>query len=290
MANEFRTFAAKFCMMSECHGACYISNGELVDCHGFDKVFLSHSTYIYEVFRVMWGIPLFLEDHLERLFQSVQLTGNSFPWTLSDLERQVMVLIETNSLKVGNLKFVFRQAGAGEKDILLLYVTEHKYPTQQQFDEGVAVVLFDGIRSNPNAKVMDVVLRQQTNEVKVSKHVYETLLVDAEGYITEGSRSNVFFIAGDAVITPPLDYVLPGITRKHIIECCRNMRLTVREERVHMSRLKEFDAAFISGTSRRVLPLNQIDNHTFDARHKLIRQIQHDFNNKITVYLLRAGL
>jgi branched-chain amino acid aminotransferase len=147
--------------MSECLGAFYISNGKLLIATAFDEVFQSHPTYIYEVFRVMGGIPLFLEDHLERLLQSAQLTGHVFPYTLPALMRQVAGLIDANALKVGNMKFVFRQAGPGDEAMLLLYVTEHQYPTQQQFDEGVAVVLFDGVRDNPNAKVMDVTLRSR---------------------------------------------------------------------------------------------------------------------------------
>jgi branched-chain amino acid aminotransferase len=289
-ANVFTYLCRKYCTMSECLGSYYISNGKLADCDDFYKVFQPHPTYIYEVFRVMGGIPLFLEDHLERLLQSANLTGYFFPWNPFDLEKQVTELINANGLKVGNIKFVFCPGTTGGEPLLLLYITEHQYPTQCQFDEGVGVVLFEGIRDNPNAKIMDVALRQQTNKVRISENVYEALLVDNEGYITEGSRSNVFFITGDVVFTPPTDEVLPGITRKHIIECCHEKGIPIREERVNISTLEEFDAAFISGTSRRVLPINQINTISFDPRHQLIRQIQHAFNNKVTVYLLHARM
>ncbi len=276
--------------MTECLGIYYMRNGVLTSCSDFDGVLLSHPTYIYEVFRVIGGIPLFLEDHLDRLLRSVSLTGQAMTWLCSDIVTHVTWLIDANSMKDGNIKLVFHPATVDREAVLLIYITEHQYPTQQQYKDGVEVVLFEGVRDNPNAKVMDVALRRQTNEVKSSESVYETLLVDDWGYITEGSRSNVFFIIGDVVITPPVGDVLPGITRKHIIGCCRDMGVTVREEKVHLSRLATFDAIFISGTSRRVLPVNRINDQIFDPGHRLTRDIQHAFNNKLTVYLLRAEL
>lgn len=286
----FRNFAGNANAVNECLGIYYMLNGRLAPCSSFDEVLLSHPKYIYEVFRVIGGIPLFLEDHLDRLVRSVSLTGHAMPWVCSDIEAHVARLIDANTMKDGNIKLVFRPSTANLEAVMLIYITEHQYPTQRQYNDGVEVVLFEGVRDNPNAKVMDVALRRQTNEVKSSESVYETLFVDEMGFITEGSRSNVFFITDAVVVTPPVGDVLPGITRKYIIACCRDMGITIREEKVHVSRLAEFDAVFISGTSRRVLPVNRINDQAFSPGHRLTRDIQHAFNNKLTIHLLRAEM
>lgn len=273
--------------MSECLGNYYIRNGCLEACSGFRAAILNQSSYIYEVFRVIGGIPLFLEDHVERLSNSAQLTNHSLPWSYDDLEILVRMLIQANDMENGNLKIVFQPEAPSHEAGFLVYITEHQYPSLQQYKDGVAAMLFEGVRDNPNAKVMDVALRKQTNEVKNKEHVYETLLVDVGGYITEGSRSNVFFIHKDMVVTPPLGDVLPGITRKHIIECCRDLHIKLAEEKVHVTQLDQIDAAFISGTSRRVLPLNRINQYVLHPGHQLTRIIQHAFNNRITAYLLQ---
>jgi branched-chain amino acid aminotransferase len=292
--------------MAENIGSLFVHNGLLRDSADFDDGFLAYPSYIYEVFRVIDGIPLFLEDHCDRLAQTAALTGFELPFSCYDIDKQVHELIRANVLGIGNLKIVYlpddfnsiSEKNDGISDILphpgrgafMIYIIEHQYPSVAQFRDGVQVVLFRGIRENPNAKVMDVALRRQTNEVKARDEAYETLLVDAQDCITEGSRSNVFFVIGDNVITPPLADVLPGITRKHIIACCRDKQIPFAEEKMPIERLKDIDAAFLSGTSRKVLPIHHIDQRPLDPANEVIRNIQHAFNNRVTVYLLRTSL
>lgn len=273
--------------MGECTGRVFLKNNELIDTTQFDGSFLSGTAYIYEVFRVIDGIPLFLEDHLERLCRSVALTGNSLPLTEKEIQQLVFALVDANELPAGNIKIAYIPSDGATEDLFQLYITPHQYPDARQFREGIAVALFDGSRQNPNAKVMDAALRTHTNQMKSAQNVYETLLVDQEGYITEGSRSNVFFVVDNDIITPPMEDVLPGITRKYVIECCRKEGVPLREERMHVSEIHRAQAAFLSGTSRKVLPINRINDNLYDPSHDLIRIIQHAFNNVVTIYLLK---
>ncbi len=271
--------------MRECQGNLFIHNGKLTDTSAFDDSFLKNPHYIYEVFRVIDGVALFLEDHLDRLKKTCQLSEHCHGFSSGDIYRQVYEVIKANNFSYGNLKMVLYRDDQKNRHFLI-YITEHQYPTPHQFKNGVAVTLFKGTRTNPNAKVMDVKLRNATNLMKQEMEVYETLLVDDDGCITEGSRSNVFFIRQGKVITPPLQDVLPGITRKHIIEVCRNLTLPLIEERVLARSIIIMEAVFISGTSRKVLPVNRIDDLEFDANHPVIRQIQDAFNNVVEKYIL----
>ncbi len=275
--------------MQECTGTYFYANDKLLDVSAFAEPFSVHSGYVYEVFRVMDGIPLFIEDHFDRLFQSASLIQATIPVSAHLLTRRVRTLIDANKLSEGNIKVVFVPHDAGNGS-LYLYVTPHQYPKNKEFLHGVSVTLFEGVRSNPNAKVMDMPLRQKTNQMKALKDVYETLLVDQQGFITEGSRSNVFFLIHDQVVTPPLKDVLPGITRKHIIACCQKEGISFREGKVAATDLVNVRAAFLTGTSRKVLPINRINDMALDPAHPVIKQISHAFNNKVAVYLLNAAL
>jgi branched-chain amino acid aminotransferase len=168
---------------------------------------------------------------------------------------------------------------------LLIYFTPHQYPTPEQFAQGVKVKLLGAERQNPNAKVMDILLRAETDQLKQLDDVYEILLVDHNGFITEGSRSNVFFIRGSEVITPPLEVVLPGITRKKIIRLCQQHEIKILEQPVHQHSLAEFDSLFISGTSRKVLPVKQVDSRAFRVDNPLMRKISELFNQLTQEYL-----
>jgi branched-chain amino acid aminotransferase len=270
--------------MNECLGQRYVCNGKLTKASLFDNSFLYGPDYVYEVFRVIDGIALFLEDHLERFMQTCRLAGIVQPTPVDEINHWVYQLVEAEKLRMGNMKMVMLRNNDDECR-LLVYITPHEYPTHEMFKEGVAVSLFRGIRHNPNAKVMDVQLREANNRLKATNNVYETLLVDGDGNITEGSRSNVFFVRDGILFTPPVEDVLPGITRKHVIEVCRMLELEVREEKVLARSVVVMEALFITGTSRKVLPVHSIDGVPFDARHPVVCKVQEAFNNHVNAYL-----
>ncbi len=274
--------------MKECIGKVFSLDGRLKPCRDFAGHFQVGPGSIYEVVRVMDGIPMFLEDHLDRMEQSMRLTSTFLPCSRDQVKSVIGEVIEGNHLLNGNLKVICQSADTARQ--LLIYVTEHQYPGPEQYKEGIPAVLMRASRPLPNAKRSDPELSKKTSRVRSRESVHEVLLVDDQACITEGSRSNVFFIRQGMVLTPPVDDVLPGITRKHVIECCRLKNIPLREIRIPEAELKEMDAAFLSSTSRRVLPVNRIGDQTFPPDHPVIREIQHAFNNLITVYLLHAKM
>ena len=271
--------------MTECLGKYFMRNGKLLETNGFQCDFLSRPHYIYEVFRVIEGIPLFIEDHLERLRQTVRLSGLQEDSVPGDFFEQVSRLVEANELREGNIKVVVLPGEGDEPADFRIYVMEPQYPPKEQFIEGGALALHQGISQNPNAKVMDVGLRSNANAIKHEQQVYETLLVDEQDCITEGSRSNVFFVYGQGLITPPIEDVLPGVTRKHVVKLCRDLGIPLSEQKVPESSLAEMEGVFITGTSRKVLPAFRIDAWLYPPDHPIIRRVQQAFNRQVKRYL-----
>ncbi len=270
--------------MSECARTHFISNGILLPVNRFEACFSPRSKYIYEVFRVIDGIPLFIEDHIERFYQTTRLAGVDLDSDRNQLLRDIEITIAANEKSEGNIKISVAPDLAGRHN-LLIYFTPHQYPTPEQFAQGVKVKLLGAERQNPNAKVMDILLRAETDQLKQLDDVYEILLVDHIGFITEGSRSNVFFIKGSEIITPPVEVVLPGITRKKIIRLCQQHEINILEQPVYQDSLAEFDSLFISGTSRKVLPVKQVDSRAFRVDNPLMRKISELFNQLTQEYL-----
>jgi len=271
--------------MGEFRGSLFIKNGQLTGIEHFDGSFFSRPQYIYEVFRVIDGVALFLEDHLDRLYNTIALSGCNSNLVPGDFAGQVYRLIEANQLKVGNIKVVVLPNEAASGQEFLMYVMEHQYPSPEDFVNGIVLGLHLGLRANPNAKVMDTELRNSTNLAKQQNDVYEILLVDQNQCITEGSRSNVFFVKGDELISPPVRDILPGITHKHVILLCSQLGIALREEKVPVSRLPDFDGVFITGTSRKVLPVARVDEYRYNPDLPVVRKLQEAFNNKVAHYV-----
>jgi len=261
-------------------------NGELKPVAEFEKYFGARGRYIYEVFRVQEGVPLFIGDHLGRLWTTAKLEGVNLPFTRDHILEDIFGVIRANPNGNGNIKILI-SLPAESPVSRLVYFNPHLYPTAGQFENGVAVSLFSAERNNPNAKVMDMKLRSATDQAKSEGEFYEVLLVDRDGYITEGSRSNVFFIANQKLVTPPVHTVLEGITRKHIMQLCAENKIPAEERTVHQNDLPGMDAVFITGTSRRVLPVRRIDEIRYEASHPLTRKLQNLLEERVKTELLR---
>jgi len=83
--------------------------------------------------------------------------------------------------------------------------------------------------------------------------------VDQNGYITEGSRSNIFFIKNGKVHTPPAHAVLKGVTRSHVIGICKELGMEVTKGCLHKDEVSIIEGAFITGTTVDALPIASIE-------------------------------
>ena len=108
----------------------------------------------------------------------------------------------------------------------------------------------------------------------MQRAAYEAILVNENNLITEGSRSNIFFLKGENLVTAPDNVILNGITRKNILDICAENGIEVRFECVNAARIKEYDAVFMTGTSPMVLPFCCIDNESFDVKLPLIGRLR----------------
>ena len=238
---------------------------------------------VYEVIRVIDGIALFLEDHFERLRISVQIHGLHFEMEFPEFRQNILELTKLNGKQNGNVKFILTEV---EKKINWSFsFIPHNYPTSNDYRNGVATGLLYAERENPNAKVIQNAVSKKANQLIADKILFEVLLVNQNGLITEGSRSNVFFVKGERFYTAQASKVLVGVTRKKVLECLDKLGFTTFEEAVSTSELGAFDAVFLTGTSPKVLPVHCIDNIHFAAKNTFVEQLMIRYDLMIESYL-----
>ena len=240
-------------------------------------------TSIYEVIRVIDSKPLFLSEHIERLHKSAKIIGISIWLSDFEIENRIFLLIKKNKNYYGNIKFVFTSEIENYQieENFFAYFIQHKYPSDKQYKNGVKTVLLSAERQTPNAKVLNTKIRNLANDLINKKKVYEAILLDNENFITEGSRSNIFFIKEDKVFTSPIRNVLPGITRQKVIKICRKNNIILHEKAVSKTELEKYNSAFITGTSPHILPIKSIDNLRFDVNNKILRKLMDLFDKEI---------
>lgn len=273
----------------ECYHKYYIHNFKFKSCSEFDESIFLKGKSIYEVIRIEKGVPLFLEDHLSRLYYSSELLNYTINESYCDIETLITEVIKKNQVNEGKIKLVIRfEDGNNEKDILLYY-TPHYFPTEEEYNKGVKVGLCNVTRLNPNAKLLNSEARKRANNRIVEEKIFEVLLINKEGNITEGSRSNIFFIKDGKIITPPEQYVLNGITRKIILKICKENNIEIIEQIVNISELKNIDSVFLSGTSINALPVAQIEKIHFNTKDSTLNKIIELYNKAVTDYFTKTN-
>lgn len=255
-------------------GKTYVINGVAEDVSEF-SCDMSADIY-YEVVRMIDGKILFLKDHLNRLRDSLFGTELTFPGQEAIIE-SLKLLQNTNDFKLGNIRICLQRKGEDLLD-LLCYFVPYIYPETCAYLTGVQLATYPHVRSDPGIKKWDNQFRVSVNQYIRDHGVYEALLLNDKRQITEGSRSNLFFLdRNQNLFTPPEKNVLPGITRKQVIELCNRKGLEVLERPVQLSELDQMETVFITGTSPKILPVWQIDSHQFKVDHPLLRMLMEDF-------------
>lgn len=240
---------------------------------------------IYEVIRVIDGIPLFLEEHIARLSKSANLLNYNIENILETIELDTRKTISLNENPELNLKILLYNIENPIPDYYIFFI-ESNYPMEELYETGIKTVTFKAVRSNPNAKIINNEFRKNVNESIEKNNAYEALLLNDNDEVTEGSRSNVFFIKGDTVYTPPGNDVLLGTTRNKIIKICNDANIKVCEEPITISFLINCDALFITGTSPKVLPISQVDDRMYDSpNNKILLKIMESYDNLIKEYI-----
>jgi branched-chain amino acid aminotransferase len=263
----------------------YIFNNEIKRADTFIPSSLTDDVIIYEVIRLIDGKILFIEEHLERFFKSLHYAEIEYFTSVNEILNQLGSLITSNKIKNGNIKFQLTINKAKDTADFMAFFIPHSYPTEVQYQKGVPVSIAQALRDNPNAKIQQNTLRASINKIIDEQKVYEVILVHPQDYITECSRSNLFMIKDNEVLSAQIVDILPGITLKHIFQICNNLNLSIKEKRISQKELFSMDALFLTGTSPKVLPISAVLGKQFDVNHPILRRIMKEFDERLKNYL-----
>lgn len=260
-------------------------NGNIVSSGELEHYSENDYTVFYEVIRIIDRVPLFYEDHYARLKNSMLLVKKELAISKKDLRDQITSICDRNTFQNCNVKVLVLQNDTEQN--VILFINKFYYPTKQEYDNGVRCCLANIKRSNPNIKMINTNYKEMVNKVMQEKNCFEVLLVD-NNRITEGSKSNSFFVKGNKIYTSPGEYVLKGVTRQYIISVCTKLGYEVIETLIGPDTLKSIDAAFISGTSINALPVSEIDDLKLNsAENQVVQHVMQSYKELIDDYIKR---
>ena len=250
---------------------------------GLDFEMPFSGSIIYEVVRFIDRKGVFLKDHYNRFAGSLALAGLQSDFTYEEYKEACRQLLKANKIRSNNLKLMYAMEENEGEPICLIYASKSFYPDKKYYLNGVATAVLGIERPNPNAKISRSDYIEKVKTYRENKGVFEVLLKNSEGELTEGSKSNLFFIKGNTVITAPSHMVLEGIMRKYVFEICDTLGIRVDDSRpVKFSELSDMDSAFITGTSINVLPISCVEEIAhYDTKNAALQSIAGAFEERI---------
>jgi branched-chain amino acid aminotransferase len=234
---------------------------------------------IYEVLRIIEGKPLFFKEHFERFKNSCNKKSQTCPVEQSELYQILIELSKMNNQQTGNIRIEVRFEN--DNHSILIHFIPHAYPTPEMYKNGVKVGFLHAERDQPEIKTNQPEIRNKANQLIKEENLFEVLLVNHEDEITEGSRSNIFFIIGNKLVTPPINQVLKGITLCKVLEIAREKNIQVEYKNLKINDLQQVDSMFLTGTSPKILPISQTGMYKFDVAHPLLLKITNEYDKKI---------
>lgn len=246
-----------------------ILNGKLIpSSEAKTSVFNIEYSYgfgVYETLRVIDGIPYFLAAHLERLETSARIINLKHPFTAEQISQWISELIRAVPSQAYNLKIFLIGAQRPEDVQCWILPIAPKFPEKKWYQEGVATITVEYERSLPQAKTLNM-LQSYLAYAKARTHdCYDALLIDRDGCIREGTRTNFFTIAGSTITKPPQAHILDGVMQRFVLSVARKNNYHVEESVIPVSKLSETQGAFLTSTSSKVMPIRRIDEFVYPA-------------------------
>ncbi len=201
-----------------------------------------------ETLRTYNGKLFRLDDHLDRLYKSAWVMRNTPRWGRKEVEQR----INKRMGKGGRADLKVRVILSARS--LTITVEPLIEKPKRMATHGVALISYEGERTLPLAKIQGERICAVAKRAAESAGVYEAVLVDRGGYITECAYANIFWVNGGKVYTTNKNILL-GITRKTVVELaggCRYAQITIQQ-------LKKVDEVFITQTTSGILPVVRLD-------------------------------
>jgi branched-chain amino acid aminotransferase len=210
----------------------------------------------YTTFRTYHkNYALHLEDHFLRLDQSAKLLGVSIdldPARVRDAIRESLQQLDGDDFRIRISVDLELEKGA-----VYILVENLRLPSQEAYRNGVNVLLRPFERENPQAKATRFIQNSNQYRRLISKDINEVLLSNSNEEILEGLSSNFYAVIANALFTAE-EGILPGITRKIVLEEAVSHQIPLLRKPVKLKELNQVQEAFLTSTSRAILPVRKI--------------------------------
>ena len=249
----------------------------------FDHGFL-YGEGVYETLRTYNGQPFLFDRHMRRLRKSAEMLTLTVPITNAEIDARFRETVRAAGLGDSPSREAYIRIlvtrGVGELSYdpaacptpsIVVIVKPHVAPPAEVFERGVKVALVEIVRNHPGSVSPLIKSNNLLNNALAMQEAFrrggfEGVMRNYRGELAECTQSNLFIVKGGAALTPPIDAgLLPGITREFLFEIGAGAAIPVREAVLKDADLLGADEAFLTSSTREVVPIVQVDDRRIGA-------------------------
>lgn len=242
----------------------------------FDHGFL-YGEGIYETMRTYHRRPFLFDRHMRRLRRSASLIDLALPFSDAELAAQIRATQDAARIDGETYIRVLVTRGVGEltydlratpNPSIVIIVKPQIDPPAEAYDKGVRAVLVDVVRNhpatvNPMIKSNNLMNSALAMQQALRSNAFEGVMRNYKGELTECTTANLFIVKNSVALTPPLEAgLLPGITREFLFDIGKDAGVEVAEKVLGDEELFRADEAFLTSTTRELVPIVTVDDRT----------------------------
>src|SRR5688500_4082196 len=224
--------------------------------------------------------PLLFDRHIRRLRNSARMIALDLPFTDGELAMQITETRDVADVQGEAYIRVLVTRGIGELTYdphatptpsIVIIVKRQVDPPPEAYERGVRVVIVDVVRNHPDTvnpliKSNNLLNCALAGQQAIRRGGYEGIMRNYRGELTECTTANLFVVQDGTALTPPLECgLLSGITREFLFEVGTEAGIAVREQVLRDEDLFRADEAFLTSTTRELLPIVNVDDRTIGS-------------------------
>lgn len=218
---------------------------------------------LFETLRTYNGELFKFEEHYKRLKDSARQIYLPVPVNKETLRKQIEFLIKKNNLKEARVRITITR-GIGHSGLSIncnnqsVIIIAEKLK-ESNFNKGVKVISINLERALPSVKSLSYLPSVVAKEEAKKRQAFEAILIDNNGFVREGSFSNVFIVKDNVLLTPK-ENILKGITRETVIDIAKKNNIIVKETEFKKDDIINADEIFITFSTAGIVPVTVINN------------------------------
>lgn len=233
---------------------------------------------VFDFFKVQNSVPIFLEEHLSRFYFSAERMRLNCGYTDDTLKKIIFELLEKNNATNTGLRITLTGGYSEDgyqlsKPNLIISLRSFSSPTKEQFEKGIKLITYEHQRQLPEVKSIDYLMAIWLHPF-IKQHNADDVLYHQNGIVSECPRSNFFVVTNDDAIVTASKKILKGVMRTKLIEIAKTS-FKIEERDLTIEEIKSAREAFITSTTKTILPVRQIDEHIFPDQNDVTVKLSH---------------